>query len=199
MDSVKGTSVVLFRNEDYRRHMYYVNVEWNGGIYCSPTIAGSRPGALVATTWASLMAMGKTGYLEAAVAIGNMQKIIKQTIIETDGVELVGDSCTMVIAFTSSKYNIFAIKAVMAEKGWNLNPLQKPNAIHICITYNQARQNGGERFVNDFKASIDQINDNPGKYDNVGDAYVYGLAYGLPDRSLISDMITGYLDICLKP
>lgn len=197
--SVKGTSVVLFRNQELRRHMYYVNVEWNGGIYASPTIAGSRPGALIATTWASLVSMGKQGYLEAAVAIGNMQKTIKQAIIDIDGVELVGDSCTMVIALTSSKYNIFAIKSVMGEKGWNLNPLQKPNAIHICITYNQARQNGGETFVNDLKETIEEIKLNPSKYENASDAYVYGLAYGLPDRSLISDMITGYLDICLKP
>lgn len=58
--------------------MYYVNVEWNGGIYASPSIAGSRPGALIATTWASLVSMGRTGYMEAAKSIGEMQKIIKQ-------------------------------------------------------------------------------------------------------------------------
>jgi len=58
--------------------MYYVNTEWNGGIYASPSIAGSRPGALIATTWASLMSMGRDGYLKAAIEIGNMQKTIKQ-------------------------------------------------------------------------------------------------------------------------
>ena len=59
--SVKGTSVVLFRNSDLRRSMYYVNVNWNGGIYASPTIAGIRPGALIAITWASLVSLVKQG------------------------------------------------------------------------------------------------------------------------------------------
>jgi len=196
--AVKGTSVVLYRNEDLRRCMYYVNVDWNGGIYASPTIAGSRPGALIATTWASLMTMGQKGYMEAAQAIGDMQKTIKQGITELDGVDLCGDSNTMVIAFTST-YNIFGIKSAMHDRGWNLNPLQKPNAIHICITYNQARQNGGERFMNDLRESLEDVKSNPKKYAKTSDAYVYGLAYGLPDRSLISEMIVGYLDVCLKP
>merc|ERR1711904_500049 len=112
--------------------MYFVNVEWNGGIYASPTIAGSRPGALIATTWASLVSIGKNGYLEAAVSIGNMQKTIKQGILDIEGLELVGDSNTMVIAFSSSAYNIFGLKTLMGKRGWNLNPLQKPNAIQIC-------------------------------------------------------------------
>jgi len=197
--AVKGTSVVLFRNPEYRRGMYYVNTEWNGGIYASPSIAGSRPGALIATTWASLMSMGRDGYLKAAIEIGNMQKTIKQGIEEIEELELVGDSNTMVLAFTSSKFNIFSIKSLMGERGWNLNPLQKPNAIHICITYMQASNNGGQRFMDDLRNSLDEIRANPKKYEGASDAYLYGLAYGLPDRSLISEMITGYLDICLKP
>ena len=31
---------------------------WTGGIYATPTIAGSRPGGLVATCWTSMMALG---------------------------------------------------------------------------------------------------------------------------------------------
>merc|ERR1711862_906395 len=154
--------------------------------------AGSRPGALIATTWASLMSMGRVGYLKAAIEIGNMQKTIKQGIEEIEELELVGDSNTMVLAFTSSKFNIFSIKSLMGERGWNLNPLQKPNAIHICITYMQASNTGGQRFMDEIRA-------NPKKYEGASDAYLYGLAFGLPDRSSISEMITGYLDICLKP
>jgi len=47
----------------------------------------------------------------------------------------VGDSNTMVLAFTSSKFNIFGIKTLMGERGWNLNPLQKPNALVIILYY----------------------------------------------------------------
>ena len=59
---MKGTSVVLFRDSTLRKSMYFITTEWNGGIYASPSMSGSRPGALIAATWASLMAFGKNGW-----------------------------------------------------------------------------------------------------------------------------------------
>jgi hypothetical protein len=35
--------------------------EWSGGLYVSPTIAGSRPGSLIAGAWAAMMSLGKAG------------------------------------------------------------------------------------------------------------------------------------------
>ena len=32
----KGTSVVLYRNAEYRRHQYTGVTEWSGGLYISP-------------------------------------------------------------------------------------------------------------------------------------------------------------------
>ena len=58
----KGTSVVLYRNKDLRRAQYFCYPEWTGGLYVTPTIAGSRPGALSAACWASMMAMGEDGF-----------------------------------------------------------------------------------------------------------------------------------------
>jgi len=43
----------------------FVNVtvtEWSGGLYVSPTIAGSRPGSLIAGAWAAMISLGKEGY-----------------------------------------------------------------------------------------------------------------------------------------
>ena len=57
---------------------------------------------------------------------------------------------------------------------------------------------GGEQFVSDLKESIEEIKDNPPSTSS-GDAHLYGIAYGFPDRTLIEDIVTGYLDTCLKP
>ena len=43
---------------------YFVHVavtEWSGGLYVSPTIAGSRPGGLIAGAWAAMMSLGDEG------------------------------------------------------------------------------------------------------------------------------------------
>lgn len=35
--------------------------DWSGGLYISPSMAGSRSGALIAGAWASMMALGEEG------------------------------------------------------------------------------------------------------------------------------------------
>jgi glutamate/tyrosine decarboxylase-like PLP-dependent enzyme len=47
--AAKGTSVVLYRGAELRHYQYFSVTDWPGGIYFSPTFAGSRPGALSAT------------------------------------------------------------------------------------------------------------------------------------------------------
>ena len=55
----KGCSVVLFRNRDLRRHSFCAISTWPGGMYVTPTIAGSRSGSVIAGTWAALMKQGR--------------------------------------------------------------------------------------------------------------------------------------------
>ena len=44
----KGNSVLLYRNKSYRSYQYFIYPDWSGGVYASPSVAGSRPGALIA-------------------------------------------------------------------------------------------------------------------------------------------------------
>ena len=52
----KGSSTLLYRTEELRSHQYFISPNWPGGVYASPSMAGSRPGSLIAGTWASMMA-----------------------------------------------------------------------------------------------------------------------------------------------
>ncbi len=63
---LKGTSVLAWRDKSYRQHQYYMLTDWKGGAYASPGLAGSRSGGLIAATWASMMRLGRQGYLERA-------------------------------------------------------------------------------------------------------------------------------------
>jgi glutamate/tyrosine decarboxylase-like PLP-dependent enzyme len=47
--AAKGSSVVLYRGKELRQFQYYTTTDWPGGLYLSPTFAGSRPGALSAS------------------------------------------------------------------------------------------------------------------------------------------------------
>ena len=40
---------------------FFVAPDWQGGIYACPTMPGSRPGAVIASTWAAMMYFGESG------------------------------------------------------------------------------------------------------------------------------------------
>jgi len=43
---ISGTSVCVYRSKELRKHQYFCFPNWTGGLYVTPTIAGSRPGEL---------------------------------------------------------------------------------------------------------------------------------------------------------
>ena len=74
----KGTSVVLYRTEKLKSYQYFTYTEWPGGIYFSPTMAGSRSGALSAACWASLVSIGEEGFMNIAKNIMTAANTIKK-------------------------------------------------------------------------------------------------------------------------
>lgn len=76
----KGVSVLLFRNQKLRNYQFFANARWNGGIYATTTIAGSRPGNVIAATWAVMMKIGREGYLKNAKIILDACSGLKKAI-----------------------------------------------------------------------------------------------------------------------
>ncbi len=67
--ATKGTSVVLFKSSELQHASYFAYSKWSGGLYITPTVAGSRPGALIACAWAALVSIGHSGYQQRAIVI----------------------------------------------------------------------------------------------------------------------------------
>jgi sphinganine-1-phosphate aldolase len=57
----KGCSLALFRDKQLREYQFFANTTWQGGIYATTCIAGSRPGSVIVGTWASMLKHGKEG------------------------------------------------------------------------------------------------------------------------------------------
>jgi len=193
--TTKGTSVVLFKNEDLRRHMFFVQPNWPGGLYASPTMAGSRPGGLVACCWASLVAIGEQGFLENSKSIWQTAQKIKHGIKKIPALELLGDSCSTVVSFTTSRFDVFKLCDAMSSKGWNLNNLQKPNGIHICCTLKHVGME--DIFLKDLLDSVNLVENNPKAFPD-GMAAIYGMTASFPDRTTISELASTYLDAVLE-
>lgn len=76
----KGCSLLLFREKALRNYQFFSDTQWNGGLYATTCIAGSRPGAVIAGTWASILKHGRNGLKEKAAKILLAQTSISKAL-----------------------------------------------------------------------------------------------------------------------
>ncbi len=193
--AAKGTSVILYRNKELRHYQYYTTTEWPGGLYFSPTFAGSRPGALSAACWAALTSIGEQGYMDATKRILETAEYLKNEVRQIPELRLIGDSL-FVIAFASDSLDIYKVLEFMSRKKWSLNGLHKPSCMHICVTLRHTQPGVKERFISDLKAAVAHVKSHPEEKGSM--APVYGMASTMPMRGLVSDMLKKYLDLIFK-
>ena len=152
--ALKGTSVLLYRNESLRRRQYFNFPEWPGGIYLSPGLAGSRSGGLAAAAWAAMVSLGERGYLDAAEAIFTTAATIRAGVESIPELEVFGDP-TFLVAFHSPELDIYHVNDALIACGWRLNALQQPPGLHFCVTRPNTAPGVAEAFINDLRASVD--------------------------------------------
>jgi glutamate/tyrosine decarboxylase-like PLP-dependent enzyme len=190
--SAKGTSVVLYRGRALRHKQFFVATEWPGGLYYSPTMAGSRSGALLATAWAALLSLGEAGYQDAAERILETGATVRAGIAEIPELRVLGDPL-WVIAFASETVDIYEVMARMAQRGWSLNGLHHPPAVHVAITLRHTQPGVANRFLEDLRAAVAGAAA-AGTKPQTGSAPMYGMAATFPARRAISELLRRFID-----
>lgn len=122
----KGSSVVLYSDKKYIHCQYFISTKWSGGLFVSPTMAGSRSGGIIAATWASMINHGQDGYIAASKAIFDTLAFIVKAVKNMEGLEVLGDPKVCIVAFKSKAFNIYSLSDKMKAKGWLLSALQYP-------------------------------------------------------------------------
>ena len=191
--AAKGTSVVLYRGAELRHHQYFTFTDWPGGLYATPTFAGSRPGGLSAACWAAMVAFGESGYLDATRRILEAAAEMKDAIRGIDGLELLGEPL-YVLAFrtTEDGLDVYRVMDEMTARGWSLNGLHRPACVHLCVTLRHTQPELTARFAADLAASVEAVRAQPEAKG--GMAPIYGLAASVPDRTLVSGFLEQYMD-----
>jgi glutamate/tyrosine decarboxylase-like PLP-dependent enzyme len=192
----KGSSVVLYLGTELRQFQFYKVADWPGGLYLSPTFAGSRPGALSATAWAAMVSIGQSGYSDAARRILRTGAQVRAGVAGIEGLRVIGEPL-WVIAFASdeAEIDIYQVNEEMSGRGWSLNGLQRPPAAHLAITLRHTLPGVADRFVDDLRDCVAQVRANPEV--RTGLAPVYGLAGSLPDAD-VRDLLGVYLDVLFE-
>ncbi|KAH7399134.1 pyridoxal phosphate-dependent transferase [Phaeosphaeria sp. MPI-PUGE-AT-0046c] len=206
----KGNSTVLYRADVFRKYQYFISPDWSGGVYASPSIAGSRPGALIAGCWASLVKQGENGYIDACHKIvGGMKKIesaIRERPELSSDLKVIGRPLVSVVSFLSNTIDIYDIADGMSAKGWHLNALQNPPAIHVAVTLPIVVV--VDKLIEDLVEVTEDVKDKErrriaegkgAKGAVKGDAAaLYGVAGSLPNKSVVVDLAKGFLDTLYK-
>lgn len=196
----KGSSIIMYREPSLRARQYFVSADWSGGIYASPTLAGSRPGALMVGCWASLVSMGREGYLKSAQEILQAAMRLKNIISsdeEFPTLRLVGNPLGPVVAFTSDVINIYDLGDAMSKRGWHLASLQNPAALHMACT--RLTVPYIDDLVSDLKACVSELLKAGSSSESTkGTAALYGVAGSIQTVGIADRIAEGFVDNLYK-
>ncbi|KAK4054284.1 Dihydrosphingosine phosphate lyase [Microbotryomycetes sp. JL221] len=192
----KGSSVIMYRSKSLRRYQYSVMTSWPGGVYATPSMAGSRPGAVIAGAWAAMQHMGIDGYTQSCREIVGAAKRIALSIhkdFNRDELTVLGEPLVSVVAFTSETLPIYEVGDRMSKAGWHLNALQNPPALHIACT--RLTVPAVDDLLKDLRKAVDEVK----LLDKPGDGSMVTL-YGLGSSSavgpgLVEEMASRYMDV----
>ncbi|MFX1456539.1 MAG: pyridoxal phosphate-dependent decarboxylase family protein [Promethearchaeota archaeon] len=186
----KGASTILYRKERVWKYQFSVYTDWSGGIYISPSMRGTRPGGAIAAAWTALRALGMDGYLKLAKVVMDASKKLIKGINAIPELYIIGDPVMSVFSFTSESLDIYNLGDIMDKKGWHLDRIQFPNALHMMVNPHHAEI--VDTFLADLKASVSEIFEHP-ENSSEGDAAIYGMVASLPDRNKVKDYIINFL------
>lgn len=78
-----------------------------------------------------------------------------------NGIFIFGTPATSVIALGSNDFEIYRLSEALNIKGWNLNTLQFPCGLHICITHLHTEPGVADRLLQDIECALKEIFKDP--------------------------------------
>lgn len=131
--SFKGASAIVFRDAEtsYKR-IWFDDGAWGGGLYGSPTPAGTRPAPPIAGAWAALHYHGEAGYLAKTRAVRDATRRLLAGIEAIDGLRVTARPDASVFQFTSDIVDMAAVADALEERRWWLD--RQPGGLHVMLS-----------------------------------------------------------------
>lgn len=182
--AAKGASTVLYRDMSYLKHQFFVSTEFPGGIYASPTMAGTRPGGAIAAAWGAMKALGEDGYMELTQKAMGAKKRLVEHIQAIDGLEILGSEHATVVTFrgATSEVDTYALADQLQARGWALDRQQTPASLHCTVDAWKGKV--VDEFAEDLRESVEHVSKHP-ELASQGDAAMYGMMAKIPVRGAV--------------
>lgn len=196
--TAKGASTILHRSIDTLKHQFFVETEFPGGVYISPSMPGTRAGGPIAAAWAGMQAMGEEGYLELARKAWTATEKLRSGIRRIDGLALVGDDPTTIVCWRSSSKDIdvYAVADQMQDKGWLVDRQHRPPTVHLTVTANHLAF--VDEYLRDLEDSVAFVRAHP-ELKSRGDAAMYGIMARMPIRGAVKLAVDSVIEEMYGP
>lgn len=145
--SAKGASVVLMPASAAEKAAFIYS---NHPLppMATPTLAGTAPGAPLASAWAVMRHLGETGFRALAADLSAARKNFVARIRDAEGFNVLGEPLFSLVVVTSDRHDMNAVHAGMSERGWFLSKVSDPSALHLNISPTDGPL--AERFAQDL-------------------------------------------------
>jgi sphinganine-1-phosphate aldolase len=149
----KPASTVFYRSADRAACQPFEMDDWPGGKFATGTLVGTRPGGAVAGAWATLQAMGESGYVKTARAILELTAAYRRGI-EAIGLDILGSPDLSILCFNSRDVDMLRVGEAMAAKGWLPGLVREPHAMHLMLSMLHASSK--DDYLRDLAGAVAQ-------------------------------------------
>jgi glutamate/tyrosine decarboxylase-like PLP-dependent enzyme len=135
----KGASVVVFADPALRRAAYFASAAWPGYTVINATVQSSKSAGPLGGAWATLNALGRSGYLDLARSTLEATRRLVAGIGEIQGLRVLGEPESSLVAFTGEDgVDVFVLSDEARKLGWFLQPQLSyagiPANLHVTVT-----------------------------------------------------------------
>ena len=187
----KGISTVLYRSSELRKFQFFMYADWPGGIYGTPSLAGGRPGGVLAAAWAVMNHLGEEGFLRLARDARTAAEKLMAGIEATPPLYVLGMPDATVFAFGGHNVNIYELSARLKERGWHAEAQHLPASLHMTVS--PVHHGIVDDFLKDLKHAARDLPAVDAK-DVSEMAAMYGMIGTMTDRTMAKEFALAYLD-----
>ena len=192
----KGISTIFFKTLELRHCMYYINSEWCGGLYGTPSFNGSRNGFASAGAWYAFTRNTKKTYKTNTQTVIEATKKTAESLRKIEGIKVFGDPRVCALAFTSESVSCLDLSSYLnKEKGYDISPIHLPTGIHISITLANCEKMQRE-LGKDIMAGFEFLKTQPAKSSAA--AAIYGASSTIPTADMGDEFLKVIMGATLK-
>lgn len=131
--SAKGASALLFRSAELAAYGPFSYTDHPLPPMRTPTLAGTAPGAAIASAWAVMTHLGIAGYRDLTRLVFSARRAFVAAVESVPGFAVLGSPLFSIVVITSPVHDLAAVHRCLTQRSWFTLPVSEPRGIHLNI------------------------------------------------------------------